>query len=363
MTIGYSGEWTLDINDGDFDTDEIDELMLIDEVGLGLPELRFKFMTTKDSLVEKYSEPRAKIKLGIGKTNVEESGNFEVFKKLGSDGAEGEGKKQRMIWAHLAQIDYLNKQRMEHYDDEDNLKKSSEVFQTVVGRYGLTAEVEETDDKMLWLQPNITDRKFLEDVVWHGYFGDGDPALSTLTRAGKAIYKPFSKIKTVKGTIGNNDQADYKSNYFDTHVNDGFMSAWGGSKRKIPQHWIEDGTDETIDVEVKQLILGTGMKEDSVRTMEAQFIGDNVHKNWHKALVQNQILRGSLSAVTLEFQFDKFVPLYPLDYVKVDWQKQDGGGSNQPIGGEWLVIGSRIIIARGTYQQVIKVSRERLLEG
>jgi len=135
---------------------------------------------------------------------------------------------------------------------------------------------------------------------------------------------------------------------------------WGASQRIAPIHRIEEGLDDQERMQVQTLIIDKGFREDTTRFSESKFIGDNVHENWIRAYEQNRILRSSLSAITVDFDFNKYHDLYPLDYVNVEWERQLDNKVVTPIIGEWLIVKNEIQVIKSTYSQVVKVAREQL---
>jgi len=370
--IGVEDSWIVEINGDEISGDELFELRIIDEAGLALPTLELAINTKDEKKIQKYTVPGYKIEIGLGKKTIEEVMEFQVFKKVTSEGVSGSGYWHMRLWCVLNQIKYLDEQQMIAYETTDSPKRSNEVWTEVVSRYDFTPDTTAFKDKMLWLQYNISDRRFLEELTWHGFYNANDPCLYTLRRDSKARYLPFSQLKTVKGIIGNSADYDYPSNYFEFTQNDGFLSVWGGGERITPMHTLEEGTDDEVDkldrqsVKVEQQILKKGVREEAKKYTEYQFLNDNVHSNWWRAYEQNRILRSSMGAINIEFHFPVYHKIFPLDYFKIQWNKQrtaaEGSEMVIPVGGDWLAVGSQLMITKGQYQQKLKLSREQLME-
>lgn len=361
--IGTEDQWLLSINGDEINSDELSEFKLEDEAGLGLPILEMNFNTSDKEKMKEYTTVGKILDIGIGKSEISEKNKFMVFKKMFSEGITGTKRWFFKVWAVMGAMDYLEKQRQRTFNKTTDMKKSNEVWATVMNKYGIDPKTVNFNDKMLWLQYNITDRQFLQELVWHGYYASDDPCLSAITRDNRAIYKPLSKLKNVKGVIGNVDGVDYLTNYYEVIQNEGFLGSWGGGKRIAPFHNVEEGANDEVWSNVSQQILGTGIREDARRVTEYQLINDNVHDNWIKANEQNRILRASLNALNIDFHFHEYKSLFPLDYIKVQWKdvQKDSPEIITPITGEWIVLHSRILVSSNTYQQHVKVARETML--
>lgn len=360
MAFGIVDQWTVSFNGDQLGPDELYEIQVIDQVGLQLPEIRIQVRTPDEEKVRLLTKPGFLIELGIGKTSIEETIKFRAFKKIVDDGVQGENNYFITLWGLMDKMDYLRVQRMESYKSEDDKKPSSDVWTEVCGRNELVPETEESNDKMNWLQYNISDRRFLEEVTWASYFDNDDPVLATIRRDSKAIFKPISKLKTIKGTLGNTLAATYNANSILMNQFDGFLSTWAGLKRNILVQNMEDGTDSETTLEATQQIVGVGFDQVE-RFQEREMVNENLHENWWQAVTQNRVLRASLSAITIKCRLNVYTPLFPLDYVTVNWQRIRDNQPVQMFGGEWLVAANRISIMDSHYEQIVVLARESLL--
>lgn len=369
--FGIESQWVMEINGGAIKNDEVMYLRINDEAGLTLPTLELSLNLKDESKVKEYTQRGFELEIGIGKETINYTATFQVFKKITAEGLTGSNYWILKIWGVLGKLEYLDKQRTETYTTTDDPKKSNEVWSEVTGRYGFNPDTLDFKDKMLWLQYNITDRKFLDELVWHGFYNNNDPCLSCIRRDSKAVYKPVSELtKAPKGIISNTDTGDYRSNSFEISQNDGFFSIWGCGERSTPMHTLEEGSDDQTDilktessVLVTPQILTSGIREESKRFTESQFINDNVHSNWWRAYEQNRILKSSLNTIQIEFDFMEYYDLYPLDYFEILWKKQHSDSEEMiiPVGGNWLAIKTELVVKDMMYSQRIRLAREELL--
>jgi len=192
--IGINGQWLMTINGKEIESAELEELRVIDEAGLGLPILEFSFHTKDFNKFKDYCTPGKTVELGIGKKTIDAKMDFVVFRKAAGYGSTGDQYNLR-VWCIQDTMKYLDTQKMRTFENEDSLKKSDEVWTSVWGEYGWIPDTISFDDKMMWIQYNITDRQFLNEVTTHGFYAKDDPCLIALRRDKKAVYKPLSLLK------------------------------------------------------------------------------------------------------------------------------------------------------------------------
>jgi len=358
--IGKETQWVATINGDEIQSEELSSLLIYEEAGLQLPMLRLHFYTQDFDKVRRYSTPGYKIEIGFGRETIEEKCIFRTFsKKVAPMG--GADNWSVLIHAVLANIDYLTKQRLETYKTWSNKKKSSEVFSQVMQRYGIEPLSKPSKDEMLWVQHNITDRQFLEEVVLHGYFADNDPTLSGIRRDMKAIYKPFSALKNPKGLVSNSPNADIIVDTFGISQNDGFFTGWSGFERRHPYHFLEEGVDEVDEGELVPLLTQiTGVYNDVTRTNEIEFLCENVHKKWNDAYRINRQFRSSLSSTRGVFTIGEYYKIHILDCYVVNFQRQSDKIPIDPVGGKWLVTRTSMGIVEHAFYMKVTLCRESL---
>lgn len=354
--IGKAGQYLLTINDEEVSSEEFEHLVIEERAGLALPMVKLKFMTQKDELVEKYNTPGYKVTIGYGRDEIVETTDFYVMTRQIAN-AKGGDNWDITVNGVMGHPEYLTKQRMNHYNSWSDLQRSSEVWSTIMTRADLKPITPKpTDDKMLWLQHNNTDRQFLEEMMWHAWYAEDDPILNGIRRDKEAWYKPLSEIiKKKVGIIGNTDQADIKANNMQGQQNDGFLGSTMGKKRKVPYHSLDDGTDESDEGEVKPHVAPkVGFADKTDRTQEVNFINDNVHKNWWKAFRQARQTKTSLSGTGVYFTCENYNPVKILDYYEVQMQKVDPANVEITMyNGLWIVSKvSTYVVSHGMQQRV-----------
>jgi hypothetical protein len=371
MAMGVVGRWQVDINGDDIQTDEFRLLTIEEKADLSLPIAHLQFVTQDFDKVKRYTSPGYKIEIGLGAESPSDAtGKFQVFKKRLAT-FQGNDTWAVDCFLILDFLDYVNKHRTETYTTTDGKKKSSEVFNTVWGRVGLSPDVESSQDKMMWLQPNTTDRRFLEDVAQHGWFGQGKPAAFGIRRDKKAIYKPADSLLTPKKTIGTMDGSDLMVEEYAIETSDGFLSSWVGKERWSPTQLHEEGlnhqetkTPEDYKTDTDSLISDKVGLYDNEKFAPWAWQNDNVHDNWVKSEAQNLQYRASMASQTMEIsEHEQYHDLYVLDCLEGMWARIDG---KKPallpqINGPWLISKMLTFISIGHFRMDFSLSRETMV--
>jgi len=369
--IGVKNQWAAQINGDEIESDEFRMLVLEEKADLSLPTVHFQFQTKDPEKMERFNTPGYKVKIGLGKEDASKIvANFRVFKKKIVT-FQGNDNWALDLWLILDHLPYYNEHRMETYNTWSDLKKSSEVVSTVCSRVGLTPKVFSSDDKMLWIQPNVPDRRFLEDVTQHGWFGEDKPVAFGINRKGEMLYKPVKELLTTKFKIGNMKDAELNVDEYGITTSDGLFSSWVGKTRNAPTNLHEEGVyinkdiDSRYDSEVEpQISNEIGLYEDE-KFAPIAWQNDNVHYYWNKAEAQNLQFRASIASQTMEVsQHGGYRDVYVLDCLTGTWERIVGGKpvSIPEINGKWLVSGLRHFMYANQYRIDLFLSRERMIK-
>jgi len=362
--IRYEGFWAVEINGEELDADELLSISLEESCDMSLPVAHLQFRTADWDKVQRYTSPGYKVKIGMGIDNIETENTYVVFKKAVTN-FQGIYHWAVDVWLILDYMDFYNKHRLVVYNSQGDRKLSSEVVSTVANRVGLSPVVSQSSDKMMWMQHNISDRKFLEEVISHGWFGSDNPAMYCIRRDGTLIYKPISLLLTPKAVIGHaKEGVDIPVGQHSLTESDGFISSWLGKKRTYPYHDWEEGTDSSkVTSPTNHMSNFVGLDADQEKFAPIGVSNDNVHDKWLEAESLNLQGRGSLSAMTLDFELvDKYHDIYALDCYKGLFMNPDGGRLVTPFCGKWLVTKVLHKIADSHYSCIVTLAREGLME-
>lgn len=358
--IRIKDNWCVDINNDEIDVDELIQLVIEESVDLSLPIAHLSFRTKDIEKVNKYSSKDYKVTLGLGRTDIETKMDTVVFSR---EIRTYQGNNQWSVDVYLAydQLDYININRMETYNTTEDLKKSSEVFEKVCKRNSLKPLTIPSNDKMLWLQYNISDRFLLEEVLTHGWFNKQDPVMFGIRRNGEAVYKPISSLLNPKMSFGQGD-VDILVNDYGLKSKANFLSSWVGGKRITPKNLQEEGIFLETKTDVKDFMSGsTGLSLEVTRFSNTQFENDNVHKHWLEAYSQNIQGRASMSSVYFPMvTYEEYKDIYVLDCLESSFINPDNKQPLYPLMGNWIVTNIQHRIVDNEYACTFIVSREQL---
>jgi len=354
--------WCVDINDDDIYQDEFIALSIVETSDLALPICSLRFQTQRWEKVQQYTTPGFKVSVGVGRTSIETSCSMKVFKKKVAT-YRGNNRWLVDIWLSYDSMDYYNVHRTNVYNSHSDLQSSSDVVTTLTSRIGFTQDLEVSDDKMLWLQYNISDRRFLEEVVTHGWFGEQKPAMYAARRDGLFIYKPVTSLLKPRFSFGHGE-VDIPVEDLSLTEKDGFLSAWIGKERILPFHSWEKGLNEQEINTPDQHMSGFIGMDDTTKYAPIGSLNDNMHENWLKAESQNFQGRASLSAVTTDIILHKeYKDIYVLDCLEGLFIKPETQETILPFMGSWLVTKVIHTVMDNHYSCTMSISREGLLES
>jgi len=361
--IGREDQWIATINEEDIYPDEFRMLSIKESADLSLPIAHLQFTTKDRDKVRRYTDPGYIVKIGIGKNEPDPVAEFIVVTKevatfLGSDQWILD------IWLILNSMDYYKTHRTQTYDSWKIKRSSSEVFSTIARRNGFTVDTASSFDRMLWVQHNISDRKFLEEVCSHGWFGSGKPAIVGFRMDGKAIYKPIDLLLKPRGKMGNVDgleEKDLKLNEFTMKVRDGLLSTWVGKERRIPIHNLETEADSVVIGSLQSKIADEAGLFETTRYAPATFQNDNIHSYWHHAEAQNLQYKASISAMSFGVRLHgEYRDIHVLDCYQNIWEGSETRAAITELSGKWLATEVTHRIETNHYQTDIRFSREKL---
>lgn len=359
MILGIKDSWQVEIEVDYLLGDEFQQMEIEEQAGLSLPVLSLKFTSERNEAIRRLLKEQY-ITIGFGKRSIETRARYEIFDFSLKNGPRGEFKQDVVLYAFCGEIEYLRLPRFLAYTSESVPQNSSDVWSTVVSRHGLTPETMTTQDRMNWLQCSKTDRHFLHEVTSHGFYKEGTPLLSGITKDGKALYLPFSALPKPKLLFGNVADADHSVGTYMEDNQTGFLSTVFGRKRRTLYRNMEEGTDDLVETNATTQIVSPGLRDGLVKYNEGTYLNDNIHPEWIRAYEQNVQLKASLSADAISIPLVEYSPVRLLDRVNFIYLRPEDG-IQEKVSGEWLVVGGNLQILGNTFQQYLTLSRERIL--
>ena len=180
---------------------------------------------------------------------------------------------------------------------------SSNVFQQMAERIGLTAVVDPTNDSQVWIRPGLRGGAFLSEVANHSWSNEGDFMVWALRKEGElALLNMNQKLKRTDADwtfnkqvldigIGSPDVNEVLYRDYEIRSTSGLQNQLFGYGMDVHTYVIENG--ERVKIEMDELDrrnvnwnvnkeLSTFRNHDSL-----PFDCGNTHQNYHKAKYQN----------------------------------------------------------------------------
>lgn len=224
-------------------------------------------------------------------------------------------------------------------------------------------------DFMNWIQYNISDKKFINDVWLHTYIPNSFLAIGISMdnrfilrdirkkfEDGGFDWRLSSRSESVKDISYDGDYTIEKKS--------GFINAWLGYKRIKPIYDLETGDFEEINQEVKPLLAITDKLLRNVdieeKNAEIGVKSSNVHSNYWKAYLNNlsNLVVFSTVKVTLSFsnQFKKVRVLDSVMFSEVD--TENSNTSMESSSGLYIVTKVGRILSNRQYITILDICRE-----
>jgi len=332
--IGVDGEYLLKFDVGDekdfLNRDDFETLTLVEEVGNVLPTFEIGFTTRNDKIMGLLNETND-IELSFGRSN-KDLLDTKLYTARFVATPGGHAKRSISANGFYSAIDYITPSNVFLSDE----KSGVEVIKEITAKHfpHFESNIDVSEDKQIWIQPNFTDRKFVNDLWMHSHLPDSFPAVG-IASDGTFILKDILKdIKDAgKDPVRNkayawkftvNPEDDEKEILIDPdpviQSNSGFINNLVGYTKERAVYDIESGLTEIIRGENKTL-LALASKIAKRSEMGNHFLGintrnENLHENYWNAFYNNLTRLISFGAlkVTTSFQ-GVFKPVKILDLV------------------------------------------------
>lgn len=280
------------INDEDF----ID-LVVVEEAGNQLPTFEMNLRLVSEKEVAHFHEGN-KIQLQMGNRLLNDKGLNEVL----VDGIfvvsktvikrEGQQVRRLKITGFLDALGYSTQRKMTATDSVCGI----EAIQSVAERNKLKVKtnIEPSAHKQIWLQPNITDKRFVSEIWKHTFVDDSFPIVALTAKTEMLVQDPKKLLQSPPKwcftQTGESDGAGkpvtYRGDFEWTNAS-GFINHWAGYGFEIPE--LDRDRDEYAynnQDDFKPTFSNADKFERSTdsktRTLGQHWYSDNVHdRYWH----------------------------------------------------------------------------------
>jgi hypothetical protein len=268
---------------------------------------------------------------------------------------------------------------------------SSSAMGEAVGKAGLQYDGPKgsTDDKMKWLNVNLTRSSFTEDMASRGYKSEQSAMYRLLTMNGKVRYKDLFQIlqESPKFTYLMNTSANSASGKpvvvreTQDGSSAGFSTNWNNYGKKQYNHSLDKKGQTSIE-KLNAPVMGDGLPiNDEVKGMvqergaQVMYTGfdpgtdpkpeSNVHKKYEQAIYQN-LRYYALFSERLTVLTDMYTEAETFDCGEYKHSDQIGTEfvSSRSMGGKWLIGGITLWIHGGhKYSEIHYLYRPFIREG
>jgi len=230
-----------------------------------------------------------------------------------------------------------------------------------------TFNIEKSEDSQRWIQPNISDRKFMNEIWMHSYLSESFIGCG-ITSDGRFICKDMKLQGAEYDWRFTNTPQDEKDIQYDTDysldIQTGLVNSWVGYGQEKIIHDLENSVSELYaeDVKPSLALIETIARREGVgrRHHSLGMVTGNTHENYWRAYLKNLAHLAMFSAVQLTVSFhDLFVPIKVLDLVMFkDEDVASGIQASEAVSGLYYVSKVTRTIQHKQLVTVVELVRE-----
>jgi hypothetical protein len=344
---------------------------IIEDTGNILPIFQLDIYVWDEKIL-KYANEGKELIISLGKSRNElTDSKFRITKSIPV--RDGEHKIILHMVGIYAAMSYITDKKIKISDKKPSIDVMREVI-TKHTNLTFSTNISSTQDSMYWIQPNISDKKFINNIWTHTYIPNSFPALGT-TILGEFRYRDINQLakETPKFTFKIAKKEDKKPNeiiyelpynYTNSSTFNNQVYAYG--KEKLIAN-LEAGdftllTQEPINPTLAMSKDGMTDKEIKPRYDEhSNQSADNVHANFWKAKLQNLVNLFTFSTVKLTLMYTHdFHDIHVLDlvYFKEEETNANRKYSSETITGLYVITKVSRVIEKKVFKTFVEMCRE-----
>lgn len=337
-----------------------------EQIGGELPTYRLDFASKRDDSLVEYSEKKP------FKIVVYNEGKDQVFsawliptkikrEKIGDD------KYITNSWGMLVANGYYHIPK-KYITDKQSSKKTVEE---TVKEYDFTFNSDLDDkDEMYWIRPNISAKRFVDDVVKRAFVPDSFPVIGIECHNGERIFNMlnYHKLKDREATKVNPDDGLLVNNW-QLLEEPGLLNDFYGYEREVSLYKLEEGIREDHSYTHKPSLSNVGEVPvlNRKKSADVEIYCENVHDTWDEAKLRalaGWCIFGNKSIV-LNLTKQIFHPMRIFDIIEFqEFKIPHGklGGYSQYLGGKYVITKKLFYLNNQTFKTTLIVSKEFLNE-
>ena len=372
--IGVRGQYLFafsiaDRNDFLIESD-LQLLKIVEEAGNVLPTFELVF-TLQDKTVLRYFNEGNVLEISMGEDNLEMTSlDFRILNKLITRIAHNK---------YLVRLSGVY-DAMEYYTDckvrvTENISGVEAILNTVSQYFGIDSNITKSQDQQYWIQPNISDRTFVNNVWAHSWLSDSFPAIGIVSN-GIFVLKDVKKLaktlltqdydwKFVSHDTGKSDELVFDQ--YKIESNTGLINVWTGYEREKDVLNLNNGSESLITPTLNPILAISNkldrMPEAGTRASEFGVINENVHPNYWLAYHQNLAYLALFGSTKIVLQFSsRYADVRVLDLVLLQDIDLDMKQSEGYYSGSYLVSRVTRAIENRNFVTMVQLNREALGE-
>lgn len=372
MAIGFQDQFYFNFSIGDRENfiinwDDLVTFKVGEQTGNVLPEWEIMFNTNDEVVMALFNEGND-LEVSFGRNPTELKETKLAIQRVGK-GRAGAGLNTIYANGHYSALDYISNPQLFISDS----KSGVEVIRDVAGQhFTIVADndfnVTTSEDTQRWVQHNISNRRFVNDVWMHSFIRDSF-ILVGITIDGHFVLKDMRILFAqdprwifTTGTARGENEIIYDPDV-ETDSKAGFINAWLGRGRERVIHDLEEGTTSNLFIEPEPLIAITqqlARKADlAKRHGETRMVNDNVHSEYWEAAMRNLTNLAVFSSECLTLSFTGlFRDIRVLDNVVYNELEIGTDRVAQIHSGEYVVSKVMREVTNRQFATTIEICRE-----
>lgn len=372
--IGIDGLYKFDLSIGNrsnfLTEDKFIKFILIEDIGLSLPYWELQYNNVFPELLEYFNEKQPiQVQLGTSVKNLEP---IDLVIKKPIVVPKSVDSQAITLRGFNTMISYLENENISKLDNSDSLS----LAKSIANKYGLTfkSNMSSTKDKMTYMQPCITDFKYLYTEWLHSNSGlDNDIIIPAITSQYTMTYNSLTKLineidvqkmPTFVDSVPENNEIVANANT-GTESNTTLNNMLGGYVKQRDVYYVNTGITEHIDVSNTTPIISeskTTSIDESISKSSGFYVqSENVHETYYKQELLNTqkwfSIQSSKQWISVP---DRLIQnVYPGDLVMF-MSKKSNGQVNDSVSGMYLVTKRVISIKDRKVNTNFLLSRENM---
>ena len=339
MSIGVDGQFFLSFSlsgNSDFlEVEDLIELTIYEYAGNILPTFEFEFRSLDEDIFKLLNEGNS-IDVQVGRSS-QDSEDVQLFPSTLNTTKDGPDARYYKVTGFASSISYITNHNLQITAEKSAVEVAIEVggnnFSKVI------SNIKKSNDKQKWIQPNISDKQFLNDVIMRADLGTSFPVFAItsdnsfiINDLEKSVLDGF-KWRLTKNPISEKDISYDSDASLESQA--GFINNWIGYGKELKVINSVSGETDLVFEEPK-VIMAMAKELDksseiSKRFGGSRYISDNVSETYWSAFNHNLQSLANLSKIdnTLSFT-DEYFPVKPLDVVMFN----EESNTNSTVSGE-----------------------------